>query len=482
MKKLLVVLTVLLCVCLLAGCGKCKVTITADDTMGSVMVADVNGNLVSECEKDTVLYVYVEPTGVNAVKSVTINGQEVELDKDGMVSVQATGNLKVNVDFFNPYEERANSTVLAERRDIVEANMRENCNTLFMYDKDLPHQRAGRDHSLYGNTLYRGVPYNNGNISFDGYMNYVKEVDETTGIYHMDTSYFIDQYGCLLGNNCADAVYWAWSEISDTISLRYAAETTARKGIIYVGGWEYDRDVYVDTPTILVENGVDKMNECYALLLKGDGIVFQKNGGGHLALIAENHVVRKDDGTIDDTKSYVIYHDTNGAYYDVEVTLANGETATAKSACVVDGKLTYGALFNMGYLPVTIPELMYESEAVDPIEWSDTEAGNLSKATVVKGVIECNYYMDYHTMVITDKAGNVVQEAVRQSHEQNHKDFDLAGFKTLEHDDCGLGYKLYTANDVIKVNDLPAGEYHCKLTSHISNGEEIVVRDFDFTV
>jgi hypothetical protein len=148
----------------------------------------------------------------------------------------------------------------------------------------------------------------------------------------------------------------------------------------------------------------------------------------------------------------------------------------------VDGKLTYGALFSFGYLPVTIPELMYESEGVEEVEVTDSEAGNLSKSTVVKGVIECNYYMDYHTMVITDKAGNVVQKAVRQSNEQNHKDYDLSMFKSLEHDDSNLGYKLYLPTDVIKVNDLPAGEYHCKLTSHISTGDEIVVRDFDFTV
>lgn len=487
MKKIVALLLVAVLACgIFAGCGaKSTLTVTNGVDAENLFVVTMDGKKevltpftpAAEYEKGTVLNLAVKNVGNNIVDAVKVNGAAVELVDHKYFSVTVDGATTLDVSYYD----RATDPELAARREKVVAYAYENVSTLFMYDKDLSHQRAGRDWSLKANTLYRGVPYNNGNISTYGYLQNLKSVDEN-GIHHMDTSKYLHQWGVMLGANCCDLVYWSWSQVSDTIANRWAAETTEAKGLVKVGEYDFDRKTYSDTKLVVAENDLDVMFAAYACLLPGDGLVNQYNGGGHVVLISDVHVEYYDDGTIDPDSSYVKYHDTHGGYHEVPV-VVNGEEVTAISTNNVDHKSSFQQIFGQGYLPITCKELVYRDEAVDPATIEDEiAAADLNKDTVTKGVIKCNYYMDVHTMEITDAAGNLVQKAVRHSNEQNHKDYDLSMFTSRRHDDIGDDYQLYTEDDLINLSKLPAGNYHCKLTTHVGNGENIVVRDFDFTI
>ncbi|MBP3313209.1 MAG: hypothetical protein J6K84_00920 [Oscillospiraceae bacterium] len=498
MKKITLLIVMLLCIAMLASCGEkpattppaddnvavsgdCTITVDNDDSKGSIAFTDAEGKTMASCKKGDTVTITVTPKVDYAVKSFTINGKELALN-NGSITLQVNGNFQIATTYEEVTYTRATDPILEERRNKAEASMRAFCSTLFVYDRDLPYAARGADHSMVKDTIYRGVPYNNGNISLEGYLNYVKTTEN--GINYMDTDRFVDRYGMMMGGSCADAVYWAWSEISDSLTFRWASESSPNRGCLIVGDWTYHGATeYGDTHAIVAENGTEVMFKSYAQLLKADGISFQNKGAGaHIAMIVENHIEYNADGTINGDYSYVTYHDTNGYTIDVEVELPDGEVVTAKSTTQVDCKASYNILFSRGYVPITILELVDRNKEVTSTKVEDSKAGELNADNVLKGVISCNYYMDYHTMVITDKAGNVVQKAVRQSYEMNHKDFDVKNFGNMYFDDNKDVYELYVGDDKIDLDALSAGTYHCTLTSHIGNGEEIVVRDFDFTV
>lgn len=374
---------------------------------------------------------------------------------------------------------RAEDPVLRQRRDAVEASVRSAVETLFIYDKDMPFTLAGMDWSLKGNTYYRGIPYNNGNITRDGFLHYAKSQDEN-GVYHMDTDAFLPTYGQMLGANNVDFIYWAWSQFSSTIDFRWAKEMTPAHGAVKVGEYKFDRAEHSDTKKVCGDNDIDIMVAAYAQLLKGDAVVTYVGSSGNACLVSDVHVAYYDDGTVDPDKSYVLVHETSGSYKETELTVG-GETVTGISCTIPDSKINFTSLFGRGFLPVTCQELMSSQTNVAKAEIKDSVATPDAK-TLVSGVITCNYYMSHHTMTITDSTGAVVQTATRQSHETNHKDFDLAAFAALKHEDISLADALYRPDDIINPAALPSGSYRCTLVTYVGNGEALVVRDFNFTV
>ncbi len=479
--KVLLIATLVLAIFALAGCGggKCKVTITNDDAAGSIMVADIEGNLVAECEKGTELYVYVDTVGNNILDTLTINGEDVKDQlEDGMLAVQANGKLNIAATYYD----RATDPVLEERREMADAAVREMVNTVFTYDKDYTYTLMFKPYEIKAGQYYRGLPYSNySNTTLHSFMAAGTGEYDENGVYIMGGDKFVNRWELILGNSCADLVYWAWSTFGNSFSFRYVSETTQKRGALRLGDYVYDRDIYVDTKVVCADNGYDVMFDSYALLLKGDAAMNHFDGAGHAIFIAGNVVEYMPDGSIDPDSSYIIYHDQNGAYMDCEVEV-NGKTYPALTSTCLDAKKSYSQMFAQGYLPVTCLELIDRDAPVEEVEFTDSET-TLNKSSVLKGIIKCNYYMSDYKMTITDKSGNVVQEAFRHSNEQNHKDFDVELFKSLRQENCDQNFDQYGKTDKIDVNALPAGEYHCTLTIYtIKGNQEHVVRDFDFTV
>jgi hypothetical protein len=80
---------------------------------------------------------------------------------------------------------------------------------------------------------------------------------------------------------------------------------------------------------------------------------------------------------------------------------------------------------------------------------------------------------------LKDAKGNV-QSYHRHNGESTIEDFDMAEFTTIVEE--STGYTLYKEDNLLRPETLEKGDYHCKVTVFLGNGESFVVRDFDFTV
>lgn len=461
---------------------KYKLTIQNDESKGTL-----HGITAGSHDAYTTATVWIVPKGT-WIPSIKVNGV-LQNTPAHAFRLSLTADTTISVSYYDSAK-RASDSVLAARRDIVEANGAKSSGALFIYDKDLIHENDTR-FNLQANVIHRGIPYNAGCMNLDSYMLGVEYTD-ADGVNHINTDLYMGKWGFLYGASCADLVYWAWSEVSTSISFGYAQQMNEVHGCMKVGTYEstVKNGLYVDTFADVANNGKTVMYEAYAKLLKGDGGVFyfkgdeKRGAGGHGILIADVKVVRNADGSINPKDSHILYHDTNGGYHDTTFTV-NGKEVPGRTAGCHYGWKSFETMFKEGYLPVTCRELMYPSAPVAKLEVVDSLAGKLDFNAVIDGVIHSNYYASYYTMEITDAAGNVVQKATRYTNE-DHMDFKVSYFGSRYNldwsSDTSSKYRLYGADDVIKPDYLNNGKYHCKLTAYFGNHESVVVRDFDFTV
>jgi len=473
LKKVALLLTLCLMVGILAACGGAKtgkVTVINDDTMGKILGIDQ-----AEYEKDTLLTVTVEPASGFKVISVKVNGAEVTL-VDNQFALQVTGDITIETAYENALLGRADDPVLQARRDKAEAYMRQMATVKVMYEKDFAWIIAGGDYSVKGNIPYLGVPYATANTSLEGFVQAaLSQTADGTYIFGGET--FVDKWGYVLGCSSADNIYWSWAQFADSINFRTIAEMTERRGVLKVGDWVYERATYADTILICQENGEEVMYNSYAQLLKADAMLYYYNGSGHGLMIADNVVVKNADGTINPDESYVLTHDINNYYMEKEVDGVKYMTAHR-----TDFKITYTDLCKGGYLPLTCAELMDSSIGEAPAVVTDSiPKAEHNRSNLFKGEISCNYYISHYWMEISDKDGNVVQSAWRVNNEVTAKDFAVTEFTSQYMADNDTGFKLFPKSNMLSSSGLTKGEtYHCKLTVHLGNGEDVVVRDFDF--
>ncbi|MBP3313736.1 MAG: hypothetical protein J6K84_03665 [Oscillospiraceae bacterium] len=501
MKKLLLVVTLLLALTLLAGCGetnnnqvtppapdgKCAIVTEFDAQKGTISVVNSAGEAVTYCEKGEVVTITVTPAEGKQLSAFTINGKEMALNEKNQISLQVNGNFNVSASFgdVTVVYTRATDPILEERRQLADKVAREIAGTLFTYDKDYTYTLHGKSTTLKAGQLYRGLPYSNrGSSSVHAFLNASVGTDEL-GAYIIGGDAFAEsaQWDYIYGNSCADLVYWAWSAFSNDFSFRWVEESTPLRGALPLGNWSYDKDKYGSTTDMCNQYGTEVIFDGYSQLLMGDAMLTHEPYpvGGHLILVTDNHIEYNRDGTINGDYSYVIYHDQNG-YMDNCGVEIDGEFYEALSTTCLDTKSSYNSLFKKGYLPVTCEALLDPKYQVEEVKYEDSKAGSLNADAVLDGTITCNYYMSDLEMTITDEKGNVVQQVARISHERDHKSYDVADFGVPQVKEANTHLKLYPANDCIDVDALSAGKYHCTLIVYTIKGGEQVVRDFDFTV
>ncbi len=501
MKKLLLIITLVLALALLAGCnnnsapstnpsvpdGKCAIHTEFDAQKGAISVVNAAGEAITYCEKGEVVTITVTPAEGKELNQFTINGKAMELNDKGQISLQVNGDFNVSA-FFGDVTvvySRATDPVLEERRQLADKVAREIAGTLFTYDKDYTYTLHGKSTTLKAGQLYRGLPYSNrGSSTVHAYLNASVGTDEL-GAHIIGGDAFGEsaQWDYIYGNSCADLVYWAWSSFSNDFSFRWVEESTPLRGALPLGNWTYDEDKYGSTTAMCNQYGTEILFDGYSQLLMGDAMLTHEPYpvGGHLILVTDNHVEYNRDGTINGDYSYVIYHDQNG-YMDSCGVEIDGEYYEAYTTTCLDTKSSYNSLFKKGYLPVTCEALLDPKYQVEEVKYEDSLAGSLNADAVLDGTITCNYYLSDLEMTITDASGNVVQQAFRISHEADHKSYNVADFGVLQVKETNTYLKLYPADDIIDVDALSAGKYHCTLTAYTIKGGEQVVRDFDFTV
>ena len=215
------------------------------------------------------------------------------------------------------------------------------------------------------------------------------------------------------------------------------------------------------------------MFQSYANMKIADGLiaVWEKNGHTMMCSVAPV-VVYNEDGTIDGTKSTVKVHEQTRSYFralEKEYNAALGEDVY--NIYGIDKPYTFAALYDKGYLPITVKELTDPAPVAEP-KVTDSRS-NLNFDNLCAGLLECNWFMDCATMVITDSTGATVQQGTVQALRSTNDEINLSRFLSEIPD------RMHGA---IAPSALKKGQYHCTLTVRIVTGQLITVRDFDFTV
>ena len=87
------------------------------------------------------------------------------------------------------------------------------------------------------------------------------------------------------------------------------------------------------------------------------------------------------------------------------------------------------------------------------------------------GYVQSNYHIDTITTTITDRNGNVVQEAALRA---TRYDKHVVAVNRYEKDPAG---RIRGELDFSALDD---DSFHCTTVCRLINGQEFIVRDFDF--
>jgi len=326
--------------------------------------------------------------------------------------------------------------------------------TTMIYDDSESCSSAHRFTFEAGKT-YFGLPYTHMAGSLEEFMEYMTE----DGV--MDTSRLpeVGRFGWdeMLGNDCADAMFWAWNQVSTTVRYLHTKDMVTdlikgTYGLLPVGEYAYP-EMFADmtaptTREIIQANNQNIMFKAYAQLQMGDGILF---GPGHCRLIVEAPVIFYDENGNIDGKSYVVTHE-------------QGQGSLEKTHCsgIVYRKCTFNELLSGNYIPITIQEFK-DGKAGEP-----TVTHNVTGTTIadlMKGYFVASCRINYMTVTIADANGNVVATARKYLAFNGHM----------------FAYGLDNFKDVLDLSAIEAGKtYKCTVEMHLTD-KDIVALSGDFT-
>lgn len=384
-------------------------------------------------------------------------------------------------------EPKAPQERLSYRRDLVESYMRQMMCVRWKVPNAISysavHNSKGLDADdpsqviqIIPNQVYQGIPYTHGGGSCYSFLALAGEPDEN-GVYTLQglTRDLLSGYSgsdlyntSRLGNDCADAVFWAWAQVSSTIKFPFTNYMIPSYGCLRVGDYDCaDTNYSGNTNEICKQNGLQRMFEAYACLQKGDALVRTINSAGHAIMAVSAQVQRLEDGTIDGNNSYLIYLDQD-IYCERNTVRYEDPVLGSVLLCEeLDKKQTFSKLFETGYLPVTCQEL------VDPAPLKDTSVtdslSTISSDNLFSGKIEASYRIAYVQVQIADAQDNVVQEAICFGLQEDMYLFDLSRFTSETEQRVLIGS--------IDLDTLPAGSYRYRFTCKLSNGDEVVFRE-----
>ena len=382
---------------------------------------------------------------------------------------------QVNLVSFNE-EGLTDEQILQQRRDTVEAEMRRMMGMLWTPAEDITYKSGEEYRTLKVGRVYRGMPYSHGSGSGYSWMQFV--TGQNNGVYtvSIDGKYLTSGDGHIanISNDCADALFWSWAKVSNSIDFTLTQNMSSYTGCIKVGDYKWDDMGQFDgsTKPIVQENGEQAMFKAYSQLQKGDGMVlYTKSSGGHAVMVCESVVVMDGD-QIDGEQSHVRILEQISSSLDAEETYYEEQLdAVCYKACGYDSIWTFNTLYKKGYLPITCKELIDPA----PLEEQKVEdsVAEHSEKTMFRGQITSNYRISHATYTIYDANGRAVQQMTCFGKDQSMFVMDLYRFSDFTEQDRAQG--------VIDLESLPTGTYKCVLTCQISTGSIIEVRNFEIT-
>lgn len=367
--------------------------------------------------------------------------------------------------------------ILAQRRDTVEAQMRHMMGMLWTPAEDITYRHNDYDFTLQKGRVYRGMPYSHGSGSGYSWLQYATGQDEN-GVYtiSIDGKLLTGESGqeARISNDCADAVFWAWASVANSITFPYTQKMSTFTGCIKVGDYQWDDMGKFDgsTKPILQANGEQVMFKAFGQLQKGDGMVlYTKSSGGHAVMVCESVVVMDGD-RIDGEKSYVRILEQESAGLNAEETyyeaLIDGKCYVA---CGYDEIWTFNTIYNKGYLPITCKELIDPAPLQEQkVEDSITDP---SEENMFRGQLTANYRISHATYTVYDAQGSAVRQLTCFGREESMFKMDMYRFNDI--------LEMEYAQGSLDLESLPGGTYKCVLTCQISTGSIFEVRSFDIT-
>lgn len=384
-----------------------------------------------------------------------------------------------------PAETEEEKAIIQQRRDTVEAHMRESVTLLWRPTENLTYGLAARDNgttlALKAGRLYQGMPYAYAVGTQDSFLDYAGEPDEN-GIYTISgldaTALNYESYGARVGNDCSGAVTNAWSQVGTSFTASMSSQMFEKNGVIAVGDYDFTPTIdpesgrVYETATTLAKNGPATMFKAYAQLQKGDAVVAQyTDASNHTMMIVSVDVVYNGDNIDTKQSTVTVLEQTRKIFKSGETYIHPEFQELVYVIGGVDKVYTFEYLYNKSYLPVTIRELVDPSPVDEP--WVKDTVETPTKDNIFTGNITSNWYIDCVTVTITDGTGNVVQKVTGRAKRQFNKDFEMERFVTENPGAC---------KGSVDVTTLESGSYHCTVTAKLTTGKELTVRDFDFTV
>ena len=373
--------------------------------------------------------------------------------------------------------------VLAQRRDEAESYMRSMLTVLWSPQEDilytLDNKASPQESSpttqmlLRADRLYRGMPYSYAGSTLAAFLEYAGEPD-SQNIYTISDLPWIalsrNSELARVGLDGSSSLMVAWARVARSFTFANSSEMTPENGYLHVGDYEAPSDNSKGSDQICQKNGPDVMYAAYAQLLKADGLFTSASSGAHTMMVVETHVVKDKAGVIDPEQSYVItLEQSKYPFQNEEYTYDEHLGCDVYTISSIDKQHTFKDLFNGGYLPITCKEL------IDPTPLPEADVSDTNPATKYEvfynGYVQSNYHIDTITTTITDRNGNVIQEAALRA---TRYDKHVVAVNRYEKDPAG---RIRGELDFSALDD---DCFHCTTVCRLINGQEFIVRDFDF--
>lgn len=274
------------------------------------------------------------------------------------------------------------------------------------------------ERTFYKGKLYGGIPYINtasGNL-----YRILEYYDDETGV--LDTSFFHENPK-LFGTACSGTASTAWQRVINSVESSWTHSMNMAHGFIPVGPYEYDysqkqiweknretgkRDYFYNAKKVCQANGEQVMYESYALTKPAD--CYSSNGHVRLSIEVPS-IFRKEDGTIDGEKSFVMLAEqglfTKGDHHKRKT----GDGTDYLIRGNDGGKFTFKELFDAGYLVHTFKEFL-GLKKFTPSQIHLTEKEGSTDDTVLTDLVTCNYPISDLFIKVKNEKGEAVHESI----------------------------------------------------------------------
>ena len=313
--------------------------------------------------------------------------------------------------------------------------------------------------TMTGSTVYGGLPYIS--VASGSIYRLMDFMDEETGVVDIKAA---GENPKVFGNQCSFGAYWGWGRVINSADYNWTENMVVNSGFLRVGPYTYD-DMIVglgagNTTTQIIEtNGAETMNESYALLKAGDGIVYWTTAGHVVMIATDAEVVRDANGKIDPYQSFVTVIDQGQSW-------ANGVNEAGDKYQYqnrVDGKLTFTQLRNGNYIPFTFAEWTGADPIEDTVTSFSHSGDTITLSQLFNGTVTSNYGLSDIYAYFYDADGNEVCKIANHVPE--------AGYKELRFYKQGGTVYTWGNPDELK----PADGITVKIVAQLATGERPTV-------